>query len=57
MLLGFVASDWAKPGYAATVIHFGVTLIGVRATAGTATKPAPSTDAEPDHRDTVLDPS
>ena len=56
VLLGFIDSDWAHPGYVETVIHFGVALIGVRAAAGTTTEPAPSVDAEPDnHR--VLDPS
>ena len=43
VLLGFIDSHWAHPGFVETIIHFGVALIGVRAAAGTTTKSTPST--------------
>jgi hypothetical protein len=55
VLLGFVASDWAHPGYVETIIHFGVAMIGVRAAADRTSKPMHRTDTEPDDRQMVLD--
>lgn len=46
VLLGFVASDWAHPGYVDTVIYFGVALIGVRAAADTITEIARRDDRQ-----------
>lgn len=31
ILLGFVATDWAHPGYLETTVHFGIALLGVDA--------------------------
>ncbi len=38
VLLGFLASDWAHPGYVETIVYFGVALLGVGAAADRTTK-------------------
>jgi len=56
VLLGFIASDWAHPGYAETVIYFGVALIGVRAVADRTTEiDRPDNSQQPGDRPMVLD--
>lgn len=56
VLLGFLASDWAHPGYVETVIYFGVALIGVRATTDRTTQiDRRDNRQQPGNRPMVLD--